>query len=333
MLLQVRLEGRKYMNVLSLFDGMSCGHIALERAGHKVDKYFASEIKPHAIKVTQDNYPDTIQLGDVCNVRYENGVLYSDNGEWKVDIDIVIGGSPCQDFSRANKTRAGLLGEKSGLFYQYYRILKEVNPKYWLLENVEMESMELEQISQALGTYPIGIDSRLVSAQTRARMYWTNIGPEFYNLLGQRHCDIPQPKNKKITMTSILENGWTNRSKAKCLLEGDSRPNVTPVKMFHRAYGIGFGTLIYLDKEHYINCRKHYTHNFMGMSADEIVCDSKVYNGLRYFTQNELEKLQTVPMGYTSCVNRNEAASLLGDGWTVDVIAHIFSFIQNGDLI
>ena len=110
------------MNVLSLFDGMSCGQIALERAGIKVDKYFASEIKKDGIKVTMANYPNTIQLGDVCNVEYENGVLHSDNGDFEVEIDLLIGGSPCQDFSIANSERKGLDGVKSGLFYQYLRL-------------------------------------------------------------------------------------------------------------------------------------------------------------------------------------------------------------------
>ena len=315
------------MIVLSLFDGMSCGHIALDRVGIKVDKYFASEIKPHAIKVVQHNYPETIQLGDVRKVRYENGILYSENGQWKTEVDMVIGGSPCQDFSQANKQRDGLLGEKSGLFYEYNRILNEVKPRYFLLENVEMEAEPFEQISQEMGTYPIKINSELVSAQLRERAYWTNIGPEFTNLLGQRHCDIPQPKNKKIKLNDILENGWSDRQKARCLIESNSRPLSTPVKMYHRYDTVGMITIVFKDKAHYVKCKSHYKTNFIGLSADEINCDSDIYNGVRHLTQGEMEKCQTVPEGYTSCVSKNDAASLLGDGWTVDVIAHIFSFL------
>ena len=116
------------MKVLSLFDGMSCGQIALERVGIKVDKYYASEIKKTAIKVTQHNYPNTIQLGDVTKLSYKNGILYSENGNYNVGkIDLLIGGSPCQNFSIANLVdRAGLEGTKSKLFYEYLRLLKEI---------------------------------------------------------------------------------------------------------------------------------------------------------------------------------------------------------------
>lgn len=128
------------MNVLSLFDGMSCGQQALERAGFKVDNYFASEIKPHAIKVTQHNYPNTIQLGDVTKI----------NAKDLPKIDLLIGGSPCQDFSSANKEKKGLEGIKSGLFYEYLRLLKETNPKYFLLENVAMDDKSYSIISHLL---------------------------------------------------------------------------------------------------------------------------------------------------------------------------------------
>jgi DNA (cytosine-5)-methyltransferase 3A len=299
---------------------MSCGQIALNREGIKIDNYFASEIKPHAIKVTQYNYPGTIQLGDVRNVK----------GSELPKIDLLIGGSPCQDFSQANKNKLGLLGDKSSLFYEYLRLLKETKPKYFLLENVEMEDKEYAKISELLGTFPVKINSDLVSPQLRERVYWTNIGPEFYDLTGFRHCDISQPKDKKMRFKEVLENGYTDRKKARCLLEGDSRPNSTPVKMFHRYYASGFTTIIFKSKRHYEDCVKYYEENYKNLSADEIKCNSNVFDGLRYMTQNELEQCQTVPKGYTSIVSRNEAASLLGDGWTVDVIAHIFKHIKEG---
>ena len=119
------------MNVLSLFDGMSCGQIALERAGIKVDNYYASEIKKHAIKVTMDNYPNTIQLGDVTKIQYNDGILYTENGNFNVGkIDLLIGGSPCQDFSLLKVNGKGLDGDKSRLFYEYLRLLNEIKPKY-----------------------------------------------------------------------------------------------------------------------------------------------------------------------------------------------------------
>lgn len=305
------------MNVLSLFDGMSCGHIALDRAGIKIDNYFASEIKSHAIKVTQHNYPGTIQLGDVRSVK----------GSELPQIDLLIGGSPCQDFSQANSERLGLNGEKSSLFYEYLRLWQECKPKYFLLENVEMEQQEFNKISLLLGTKPVKINSELVSPQLRERVYWTNIGPEYHDLIGMRYCDIPQPNDKKIKLADVLENGYTDRKKARCLLESDSRPLTTPIKMYHR-YASGFTTLIFKSKKHYEECKQYYNEHFQGLSADEIQCDSNVFNGVRYMTQTELERCQTVPEGYTSILNRDDAACLLGDGWTADVIAYIFSFLE-----
>lgn len=122
------------MNVLSLFDGMSCGRIALKRVEIKVNKYLASEIKPNGIKVSKYNYADIIQIGDVTKIKYENGILFTENGQFEIKIDIIIGGSPCQDLSIAKADREGLKGEKSKLFYEYVRILKEVNPQYFMLE-------------------------------------------------------------------------------------------------------------------------------------------------------------------------------------------------------
>ena len=282
------------MNVLSLFDGMSCGQQALERAGIKVDNYYAAEIKPHAIKVTQHNYPNTIQLGDVTKVFSKD----------LPKIDLLIGGSPCQDFSSANKEKKGLEGIKSGLFYEYLRLLKETNPKYFLLENVAMDDKSYSVISHLLGTFPVDINSELVSAQLRQRSYWTNIGPVEEDLFGLKYCKIPQPKNKKISFQSILENGYTDRFKARCILESESRPLKSKDKLYRRYSSHGFINIVFDNEE----CR--YNQN------------------LRILTQVELERLQTVKEGYTSILKRNDAACLLGDGWTVDVIVHILSYLK-----
>lgn len=300
----------KRINVLSLFDGMSCGQIALNRAGIKYDKYFASEIKKNAIKVTQHNYPDTIQLGDVRDVKASD----------LPKIDLLIGGSPCQDLSQANKSRTGLDGLKSGLFFEYYRLFKELSPTYFLLENVSMSDKDYMLISDMMGTEPIRINSELVSAQLRDRSYWTNIGGCYYDLFGNRKCGIPLPKYKNIILQDILECGFTDRQKSRAVLESESRPLRTPVKMFHRYYSTGFTTLVFRDKNIYNKMVSAYEN---GKQDDAIFHESNV----RYLTQNELEKLQTVPVGYTEILNRDEAASLIGDGWTVDVIAHIFSFL------
>jgi hypothetical protein len=287
------------MKVLSLCDGMSIAHIALDRIGMNVDKYFAAEIKPVALKVTKENYPDTIHIGDVNKVRYKGGILYTENGNYNVGkIDLMVFGSPCQSFSIAMKTdmRVGLKDKtRSGLFLECYRILQEVNPTWFLLENVaSMKDEDRDFLSKCMGVEPIRINSKLVSAALRDRYYWTNIQ------------GITQPEDKGITLQSILTSGWTDREKARALLVSDSRPLVDKKKMLHRYKK--FGTIIWEEK-----------------GNDD---------SIRYLNQTELERCQTVPEGYTKCLTRNEAADVLGDAFTVDVIAHIFSFIntQQNDL-
>lgn len=302
------------LNVLSLFDGMSCGQLALRRANIAYDDYFASEIKPHALKVTRNNFPNTIMLGDVKDLSFipGSGLCTKRKSESWIDIpnsqniDLLIAGSPCQDFSRANLTRLGLEGQKSNLFFDFLRLKKQVNPKYWLLENVIMDDYGYKAISDYLETYPVRINSSCVSAQLRDRLYWTNIGPESFDLFGNRYCMIPQPKDKNISLQTILTSGYTDRLKSTCVMEGWSRPNSihSPERLLKRAEK-GFTTIVYDDQT--LNWEK----------------------GIRILNQTEMERLQNVPDGYTSCLNRNDAASLLGDGWTIDVIAHIFSFIKN----
>jgi len=306
---EVNLTNGSGLNVLSLFDGMSCGRIALERAGIKVNQYFASEIKPHAIRCTQHNYPNTIQLGSVLDVK----------GSDLPQIDLLIGGSPCQDFSSANKEKLGLQGEKSGLFYEYLRLLKECKPKYFLLENVAMDDYSYAAISEMLGTYPTNINSELVSGQLRQRSYWTNIGPESFDLFGNRYSMIPQPRNKKIKFQDLLDNGYTDRLKARCLLESESRNPGSTFSSLRRYMIQGFINVIFKDKETFEKYSK--------MTEAEMK-ENFIDGDIRKLNQNEMERLQTVPNGYTSMLKRNEAACLLGDGWTVDVIAHIFSFIE-----
>lgn len=152
------------INVLSLFDGISCGQVALERAGIKVNNYFASEIDKHAIKVTQSNYPNTIQIGDVTKVK----------GADLPKIDLLIGGSPCQGFSFAGK-QLNFNDIRSKLFFEFVRLLEETKPKYFLLENVKMKKEYQNIITEYLEVEPITINSNLLSAQNRTRYYWTNI--------------------------------------------------------------------------------------------------------------------------------------------------------------
>ena len=271
------------MNVLSLFDGISIFQLALKKTNIKVDNYFASEIKDIALKVTKENFPNTIQLGDVTKLDLK--VLPK--------IDVLGGGSPCQNLSVAMKKehRKGLKGDKSILFWEYVRVLEEVKPKYFLLENVaRMDKEDKGIITQTLGVEPIRINSSLVSAQLRDRLYWTNIP------------DVTMPEDKEIKLQDILTSGYTDREKSRALLVSDSRPLTTKSRMIHRYRTTGFTTLVFEEKGNDESCR--------------------------YFNQTELERLQTVPDGYTKYLTRNQAANVLGDAWTRDVIAHILKGLK-----
>ena len=295
------------MKVLSLFDGMSCCHIALDRIGIKVDNYYAAEIKNIAIKVTKYNYPDTIHIGDVTKVFYKDGVLYTENGNFEVGhIDLLAGGSPCQDLSIANKNQVGLSGDKSSLFWEYARILKEVNPTYFLLENVgSMPYSDAITITNELGVDGVRINSSLVSAQQRDRIYWTNIKGNGIDLFGNNF--IEQPLDRNILLQDVLDDGYTDRKKALCITARSymaaPRKEDKVRKYLFKRNKLGFVNVKYSNK------------NF---DNDSILM----------LSQKELERLQTVPEGYTECLNHREASNVLGDGWTVDVITHILKYME-----
>ena len=295
------------MIVLSLFDGMSCGQIAFDKLGIRFDgvnnKYFASEIKKHAIKVTKNNYPNTIHIGDVTKVSYKNGTLYTENGQYEVGkIDYLIGGSPCQDFSVAklNNTKYGLEGDKSKLFYEYLRLLKEINPKYFLLENVRMKEDSKKQLDMYLGVEGRYINSIDFSFQNRPRFYWTNINilpyePKNINFQDYKDTDYEYCKqfkvNKTISRLRMWNNGnGTNNFKSGCANVTDSEKIFCLTRLQDRCPNSG---LIEFD------------------------------DFCRFLTRRELELAQTVPVGYTNCLSYNQAQDVLGDGWTVDVIVHI----------
>lgn len=283
------------INVLSLFDGMSCGQIALERAGIKVKNYYASEIKPHAIKVTMYNYPNTIQVGNVIDLKACQ----------LPKIDLLIGGSPCQDFSILKAdNRQGLEGDKSSLFYEYLRLLKDLKPKYFLLENVMMKKEHRDELSKYLGVEPIKICSSLVSFQLRKRLYWTNIPnisiPEDRNISFQDYKETNVDSKFLVNKTPYRELMWGDGKNGKC-------PNVTN-----------------RDK---ICCltTKQDRRNNAGLVEYGDFC--------RYLTTKELELAQTVPVGYCECLSKNQAENVLGDGWTVDVISHLFKGLKGGGVL
>lgn len=309
------------MNVLSLCDGMSCGQIALKELNIHIDKYFASEIKDIAIKVTKDNFPNTIHIGDLTKVSYDNGILHTEIGDFKTNIDFVIFGSPCQTFSIACKTdkRIGLEDDmKSGLFLHCYRILKEINPKFFFMENVaSMKDDDRDFISELMGVKYYKINADKVAPALRNRYYWTNLS-------------LINPINEiNINLNDILESGWSDRNKARSLLVSDSRPLTTPVKMFHRYYSTGFTTLIFKSEQHYKECVKEYERLSGGKrkitAKDLDNYEGNIFNGVRYMNQHELEKCQCVPKGYTKCLTRNEAADVLGDGWNIEVIKYFLN--------
>ena len=305
------------ITVLSLFDGMSCGMIALDKLGVKVDKYFASEIDKHAIKVSNHNYPNIIRIGDVTKVKYQGGKLYTELGEFDVGrIDLMIGGSPCQDFSSAKafgqngEVPRGLDGTKSGLFYHYLRILNEVrqeNPQViWLLENVKMKKESKEQLDEYLGVEGVYINSELVSFQKRARYYWSNI--KFDN-----------PKDKKISFQDYKENEDLAKYKVNRTASRE--------RMWNNGLGVNSSSscanVTFSNKIYCLTTKQDRCPN-SGLVEYEDFC--------RYLTQTELEQAQTVPVGYTSCLSYNQACAVLGNGWTVDVIAHILSFAKFGKM-
>ena len=293
------------MKVLSLFDGMSCGQIALERVGIKVDTYYASEIQPQSIQITQKNYPNTVQLGDITKLSTQD---LDELGE----IDLLIGGSPCQNLSRAVindiKHNQGLKGEKSSLFYEYLRVLEQVKPKYFLLENVEsMKSEDKDIITEALGVEPVMINSGLVSAQDRKRYYWTNIP------------NVTQPIDKELYLYDICESEVADKywyKQGYTFHGSDKRPVATlhmnnSYDMLKRVYGL-----------------HQKSPTLTGVRGGHHQKKVLQYGKARKLTPTEYELLQTVPRGYTEGVADVHRYNMLGDGWTVDVIAHIFKGLK-----
>lgn len=298
------------INVLSLFDGISGGQIALERAGIKVNKYYASEVKSCAIKTTLLHYPNTVQLGDVTKISYKNGILYSEKGNYNVGtIDLLIGGSPCQNFSIARfagrKERDGLEGDKSKLFYEYLRLKEEINPKFFLLENVKMNKKNEEELNTYLGVKGLHINSSLVSFQLRNRIYWTNIEnvtiPEdrHINFQDYKDTDVEYCKQFKVHKTPCRERMWN---------QGRGRESISNCSNVTNATKIGCLT------------RKQDRCPNSGLIEFEDFC--------RYLTRREIELAQTLPLGYTDNLSYNQMQDVCGDGWTIDVIAHIFSFLK-----
>jgi DNA (cytosine-5)-methyltransferase 3A len=435
------------INVLSLFDGMSCGQQALERCGIDIENYYASEIDKYAIQVTMANYPNTIQLGSVINV----------DGYSLPKIDLLMGGSPCQSFSFAGK-RKGMATKceteiltlehylelksegyefegQSYLFWEFMRLLKECKPKYFLLENVEMGEKWEKVLSKAIGINGIHINSSLVSAQNRKRIYWTNIGMQPMGLFGDLESIIEQPKDKNILLKDILqsdvdekyflsekaidkinrynnsERSLNDNDKSLCLAAGyfkqgrDNQlivhntqkrdPNRPSIQKNKNAGGSGHlsrndgktycldtqnsnaveivamrgrgekgnieqqletngtnksNSLTTIQKDNLVRQVKQLSTNNKSNGGTQPYQQDRIYdiNGIspalqsqltngstmintsriRRLTPIECERLQTVADNYTNHVSDSQRYKMLGNGWTVDVIAHIFNYLK-----
>lgn len=302
------MENNKGINVLSCFDGMGCGRIALERANIKVDNYYASEIDKYAIQIAKKNYPNTVHIGSVIDVKAND----------LPRIDLLIGGSPCQGFSFAGK-QLNFEDERSKLFFEFVRLLEECKPKYFLLENVKMKKEYQDIISSYLGVEPIKINSSLVSAQNRERLYWTNI------------LNIRQPEDKGILLRDILEDNvdvkyymnkpliLNGKNKGHTLLSRSDSPRILNIgsldmkanQQIKRVYNIN-GLCPVLDTMQ------------GGHRQPKILEDNRV----RKLTPLECERLQTLSDNYTEGVSNTQRYKMIGNGWTVDVVSHIFKGIS-----
>lgn len=283
------------LKILSLFDGMSCGQIAINKLGITDYEYYASEVDKHAIKVTQHNYPNTIQLGDITKLSYKDGVLYSENGEFNVGkIDLLMGGSPCQSISNLGD-KTGLSG-KSSLFFNWLNIRDQVNPTHWLLENVKGSKDAINTITELVGGFKFEFNSSSVSAQERRRLYWCNIS------------DIPQPKDKGLLLEDILEK------------EPNGTEKLTPGRLKWLLSESGQKSIA----NRYTNIDPIKAKCLTARSDASWNCNYVTRNGeLTRLTPIEYERLQTVSDNYTSCVANGHRYKMLGNGWTVDVIVHI----------
>lgn len=323
------IRGREGMNVLSLFDGISCGRVALEKAGIIVDKYYASEIDQYTIRISSKNYPDIEQIGDVTNIK----------GNKYKGIDLLIGGSPCQGFSFAGK-QLNFIDPRSRLFFEYVRVLEEVNPKFFLLENVKMKQEYQDIITRYLGVKPIEINSALVSAQNRKRLYWTNIP------------NVPQPSDKKIYLKDIvlsdvepvaLHNLYGGFNEESVRVFEDKSPTLrTAAGGGHIPSFVKKDLLLNPKAIEYMNRQvkdgrthwdfKHHS-DIRNDKSTAVVANFfkgvpynvfKDWDCIRKFHPIECERLQTLPDNYTEGISNTQRYKCIGNGWTVDVIAHIF---------
>lgn len=302
------------MNVLSLFDGISCGRVALERVGIPVEKYYAYEIEPNAIKISKKNYPDIIHCGDVMEAdftQYEG-------------IDLLMGGSPCTNWScsknhKAKEKKERFINEGIGweLFKQYKRAVDEAKPRYFLYENnFKISKNIIEAITDALGVEPIMIDSQIVSAQRRKRLYWTNIP------------NVTQPLDKGLLLKDVFIYD-------EALIRVDHRipPSAVKTKNYIQYDLTGRGDKSEPYRLHYLNGKAPTLPKSRTESKCNILIDEDDWSKYKIISPIEAERLQTLPDNYTDCVPKTRRFEAIGNGWTVDVIAHILSFVKHYSIV
>ncbi len=377
------------MNVLSLFDGMSCGQIALDRLGIQVDNYFASEVDKYAIQVTKTNFKNTVHVGDVTKINYLGGELYTENGIFNTGgaIDLLVGGSPCQGFSFAGK-QLNFEDPRSKLFFEFVRLKNELNPKYFLLENVKMKREYQDVITECLGVQPILINSALVSAQNRKRLYWTNIPSSqlvdrniflkdilesevdekyFLSEKGLDGMVLHKKKNESKgngfgvqfidegteKANTLLQRYYKDcKDNAYCVASRGRNPEnptsrkagLPTVQMLEAREDVKTNCLTSVQKDNLVQIGNIYNNKHNSV-AGRVYTDEgksvtlsalgggggaktglyKMNTGIRRLTPIECERLQTVPDNYTSSVSDTQRYRMLGNGWTVDVIVHIFN--------
>lgn len=298
---------KEKINVLSLFGGIECGRVALDKEKIDINKYYSSEICKDAIKVAEGNYSDIIQLGDITKWN-----------EWNIDwgsIDLLLAGFPCQSWSLAGKQK-GILDERGKLVYCMIDILSEIrktNPTVkFLFENVKMKPEYLDFLNEKIGVYPLRFNSKDVSAGMRDRYYWTNI-----------ENVKPLPK-KDIKLSDVLDSGKVDREKALCITKRYEGFSGSQSYLRRRYFGKSMGQAVFE------NCEPSEQRKMWETD------DRKEYDTIgiiRSLTTRECEKIQTLPVGYVENIigDNMKAKGIIGNGWTVDVIAHIFSFLKGGE--
>jgi len=287
------------ISVLSLFDGISVAQLSLKELNIPINNYFASEIDKNPKTVTQHHFPGTIQLGDVREV----------DGTELPQIDLLIFGSPCQNLSCLRKNRQGLNSEDSGLFFEALRILKEVNPRYFLMENVgSMSKFDRKVISDLLGVKPLQINSNLLTGQNRNRLYWTSIP------------NVTIPVDSEIQLKDIIEDGYVDRNKANAVLT----KNVPYTKNgLIRYLKKSIGGVVFIDEKFASLSKKEKLKRIEPMNNEQ------VRELFRTFTSVELERLQSLPEGYVSeILKKTPTHNCVGNSFSNNVIKHILSFAE-----